>query len=115
MFAKMTQALLLTDCLIGAGTASANDRNVIVPVIAGAAVGAVLATVIAKSGDDDRRHHRAPPRADYRPRYQPVAYVPVSRRVEYRRVAAPPSRFYRHDYRHDGRHYQSHRRDDHRW
>ncbi|MDH0745644.1 hypothetical protein N5D61_04720 [Pseudomonas sp. GD03842] len=88
MISKMTKALILSGCLVAAGAASAADRDVVVPVIAGAAVGAVLATVISGSGHD---HHR-PDYRDYRPRpryqpvYQPVAYVPVAPR----RFAPPP-------------------------
>lgn len=112
MFAKMTQALLLAGCLIGAGTASASDRDVVVPVIAGAAVGAVLATAFASAKHD--HHHRAPRPS---PRYRPVAYVPVAPRVEYRRPMPPPRHFYRDDRHigrdHDGRY--GHRNfDDHR-
>jgi hypothetical protein len=109
MFTKMTQALILTVCLAAAGTASATDRTVIVPVIAGAAVGAVLATAISSA-----KHDHAPRHSHDRPRYRPVAYVPVAPRVEYRRVAPPPRHYYRGDrYRgnaHDHRHFDDHRR-----
>lgn len=113
MISKMTKVLILSGCLIAAGTASANERNVIVPVIAGAAVGAVLATVISKSNHDrDRGPRYYQPRPHYQPRYQPVAYVPVGPRVEYRRFAPPPPRghYDRHDYRDRG-----HDRRDNRW
>ena len=92
MFSKMTQALILSGCLIAAGTASASDRDVIVPVIAGAAVGAVIATVISGSNHDHYRpQYRAyPPQ----PRYQPVAYYVPAPRVEYRRYAPPPPHGY---------------------
>lgn len=93
MFSKMTQALILSGCLVAAGTASASERDVIVPVIAAAAVGAVLASVISGSNHDHYRpQYRAyPPQ----PRYQPVAYyVPVAPRVEYRRYAPPPPHGY---------------------
>lgn len=111
MFAKMTKALLLTGCLIGAGTAAANDRSVVVPVLAGAAVGAVLATVVAKSGHD--HHHRAPRHADYRPRYQPVAYVPVAPPRRFHRMPAPAPRHF-HDRGHDRGRYDNHGYRDHR-
>lgn len=88
MISKMTKALILSGCLVAAGAASASDRDVVVPVIAGAAVGAVLATVISGSGHDhyrsDYRDYRPQPR--YQPVYQPVAYVPVAPR----RFAPPP-------------------------
>ena len=107
MFAKMTQALLLTGCLIGAGTASATDRNVVVPVIAGAAVGAVLATALSSARHD---HHHRPA-----PRYRPMAYAP---RFEHRRPVPPPRYYYRdhrpidrhHDDRYVNRHHDDHRR-----
>lgn len=104
MFSKMTKALILSGFLIASGAASANDRNVIVPVIAGAAVGAVLATVIAKKGHDrDYRHER--------PRYQRVVYAPAPPRMHHRRYAPPPRHHYdnRHD-RHDRRYDRGHRR-----
>jgi hypothetical protein len=96
MFSKLTQALILSGCLVAAGAASANERNVVVPVIAGAAVGAVLATVISSSGHDHRRPHYQDyrPQPRYQPLYRPVAYVPVAPRVEYRRFAPPPPRGY---------------------
>jgi hypothetical protein len=89
MISKMIQAVILSGSLAVAGTASANDRNVIVPVIAGAAVGAVLATLISHSGRNDYqqpRYQHYQPRPRYAPQYQPVAYVPVRRQVVYRRV-----------------------------
>lgn len=108
MFAKMTQVLLLAGCLIGAGTASASDRNVVVPVIAGAAVGAVLATALSARHD----HHHGPSRPS--PRYRPRAYVPVAPRFEYRRPAPAPRYHHqvdrRHDRRYDHRHFDDHRR-----
>lgn len=101
MISKMTQALILSGLLASAGAASASERNVIVPVIAGAAVGAVLAAVISQSHND--RHDRYQdyrPQPQYAPRYQQqyqrVVYVPVRERVEYRRVAPPPRGYY-HD------------------
>ncbi|MEG5262848.1 hypothetical protein TRP66_00945 [Pseudomonas sp. JDS28PS106] len=106
MFAKMTQALLLTGCLIGAGTASASDRNVVVPVIAGAAVGAVLATALSNAGQD---HHHRPA-----PRYREMAYAP---RFEDRRPVPPPRHYYRDDRRidfHDDGRYVNRHHDDHR-
>ncbi|WP_296187336.1 hypothetical protein [Pseudomonas sp. UBA1879] len=109
MISKMTKALILSGCLVAAGAASASERDVVVPVIAGAAVGAVLATVLSGSGHD---HHRAEyrdyrPQPRYQPVYQPVAYVPVQR-VEYRRFAPPPPHGYYgrgHDRHYDGRGY----------
>jgi hypothetical protein len=104
MFSKMTQALILSGCLIVAGTASASDRNVIVPVIAGAAVGAVLATVLSGSGQQHRPQYQGyQPQPRYAPQYQPVAYVPVAPRVEYRRFAPPPPHGY-YDRGHNGGH-----------
>lgn len=88
MISKLTQALILSGCLVAAGAASADQRDVIVPVIAGAAVGAVLATVITGSGHDN--HHYRQEYRGYGPQYQPVAYVPVQPRYEYRRYAPPP-------------------------
>jgi hypothetical protein len=92
MISKLTQALILSGCLVAAGAASADQRDVIVPVIAGAAVGAVLATVISGSGHDN--HHYRQEYREYGPGYgyrpQPVVYVPVQPRYEYRRYAPPP-------------------------
>lgn len=88
MISKMIQAVILSGSLAVAGTASANDRNVIVPVIAGAAVGAVLATLISSSGRNDYqqpRYQNYQPQPRYAPQYQPVAYVPVRQQVVYRR------------------------------
>lgn len=99
MFSKMIQAVVLSGSLIAAGTASANDRNVIVPVIAGAAVGAVLATIISQSGRDDYqrpRYQGYEPQPHYQPQYQPVAYVPVGPRVEYRRFVPVQRGYYDH-------------------
>ena len=95
MFSKMTKALILSGLLVAATAASANERDVIVPVIAGAAVGAVLATVISGSGHDHHpRYQGYQPQPRYQPQYQPVAYVPVRPQVEYRRFAPPPPRGY---------------------
>ena len=94
MLSKTTQAMILSGCLMVAGAASANDRSVIVPVIAGAAVGAVLATVISKSSHHDRAMYDYRPQPRYQPQYQPVRYIPVGPRVEYRRFAPPPPRPY---------------------
>jgi hypothetical protein len=99
MFSKMTKALILSGCLVvAAGTANADERNVIVPVIAGAAVGAVLATALSGSGNDHHRpapHYRPAPRYQparrYQQYYQPVAYVPVAPR---RFAPPPPHRYY---------------------
>jgi hypothetical protein len=126
MFSKMTHALILSGCLIAAGSAQADSRDVIVPVIAGAAVGAVLATVIAQSGHDHSHHQQyqgyAPqyqpqyqPR--YRQQYQPVAYV-VQPQYEYRRFAPPPSRGHHHGWRDRDSDYErgyQQGRDDRRW
>lgn len=100
MISKMTQALILTGALLTAGAASASEGDVIVPALAGAAVGAVLVTLISNSGNDQPHHSRdrghAPPR--FQPRYQPVAYVPV-------RPPAPHGHYARgHDRGHDSRH-----------
>lgn len=87
MISKLTKVLLLSASLLAAGTASATERSIVVPVIAGAAVGAVLATAISHSQRIDRPHYRpAPPP----PRYQPVAYVPVVPQPH--RFAPPPPR-----------------------
>ncbi|MGN5595395.1 hypothetical protein [Stutzerimonas nitrititolerans] len=80
MFSRILKVGLLAGCLIAAGTASAADRNVVVPVLAGAAVGAVLVAVLADSSDDRHRHHavrhhhRPPPRHYvHHPRHAPRA------------------------------------------
>ncbi|AHL76317.1 hypothetical protein CH92_14960 [Stutzerimonas stutzeri] len=96
MFNRILKVALLAGCLVAAGTASAADRNVVVPVLAGAAVGAVVGAVLANASNDDHRHQ--PPRHAYQPprpvvryarqaprrvvRYQPkrVEYVVVERR-----------------------------------
>lgn len=95
MFSRILKAGFLAGCLVVAGTASAADRNVVVPVLAGAAVGAALVSVLANASDDDHRHQ--PPRHAYQPprlasryvrqtprvvKYQPkrVEYVVVERR-----------------------------------
>ncbi|MFL9812197.1 hypothetical protein D7241_02940 [Stutzerimonas sp. VN223-3] len=95
MFGRIIKVGLLAGCLIMAGTASASDRNVVVPVLAGAAVGAVLVAVLSKSDDDHHeyrqprhaqhrphaRYHRAPPRVvNYRPKRVEYVMVPVERR-----------------------------------
>ncbi len=106
MFSKMTQVLILSGSLLVAGAATANERDVIVPVIAGAAVGAVLATVISHSSrDNDRpRYQEYRPQPRYQPRYQQqyqaVRYVPV-RAVEYRRYDPPRGGYYDHRPRRD--------------
>jgi hypothetical protein len=99
MLSKMSHALILSGLLAAAGTASASERNVIVPVIAGAAVGAVLAAAISQSNHHGReRYQDYRPQPRYAPRYQQqyqrVVYVPVRERVEYRRFAPPPPRGY---------------------
>lgn len=102
MFSKMTKILMLSASLLmgGTATATAADRNVVVPVVAGAAVGAVLATVIARNDrHDDRRYDRRPPPREYRHHYQPVRYVPVRPRYEHRRYAPAPRYHYRNDHR----------------
>ncbi|BAP43313.1 hypothetical protein NRB16_13960 [Pseudomonas sp. LJDD11] len=111
MFSKITKILMLSASLLVAGTASAADRNVIVPVLAGAAVGAVAATLIARNDRDDDRHryYRKPPREyreyrHYRRHHPPVQYVPVRPYYEQRHYAPPPPHYYRHD-----------RYDRHRW
>lgn len=119
MFAKMTQALILSGCLVAAGAASANERDVIVPVIAGAAVGAILATVIAGSGHE---HHYRPQYQGYEPQprypsqYQRAAYVPVAPRIEYRRFEpAPPRGYYDGGYHRGFDRGYDHGRGDGRW
>lgn len=113
MFSKMTQALILSGCLLAAGAANANERDVIVPVIAGAAVGAILATVISQ-GHERPRYEQYRPQPRYQPRYQPqyqaVRYVPV-RTVEYRRYNPAPYGYRDGGHRRDYDHY---RRND-RW
>lgn len=95
MFAKLTKAVLLSTCLVGAGvvgTASADERNLIVPAIAGAAVGAL----IASSWDNGGHHHRHEARRYYEERYyappppRPVMYVPAPPPVVYYRRAPQP-------------------------
>lgn len=122
MFSKMIQAVVLSGSLVAAGAVSANDRNVIVPVIAGAAVGAVLATIISNSNRNDYQrpqYQGYQPQPRYQPQYQPVAYVPVGPRVEYRRFDPPHRGYYdRGPNRYDDRgygngHYQG--RGDGRW
>ncbi|GAB7528732.1 hypothetical protein PS3A_11410 [Pseudomonas sp. 3A(2025)] len=101
MFSKMTKILMLSASLLMAGTATATaaDRNVIVPVVAGAAVGAVLATVIARNDrHDDRHYDRRPPPREYRHHREPVRYVPVRPRYEHHRYAPPPRHYYRYDH-----------------
>lgn len=110
MFSRILKVGLLACCLVAAGNASA-DRNVVVPVLAGAAVGAVLVAVLANSSDDRRRYqeprhyHRQPQprhhshhshhnhRSQYRrdlPRaaryrsHREYVMVPVERRGEWR-------------------------------
>jgi opacity protein-like surface antigen len=118
MFSKMTQALILSGCLVAAGAASADERNVIVPVIAGAAVGAVLATVIAGSSHDHYRpqYQGYAPQPRYQPVYQQVAYVPVAPRVEYRRFEPPrPHGYYNGGYNRGYDRGYDHGRGDGRW
>lgn len=73
MFSRILKVAVLAGCLVGAGTASAADRNVVVPVLAGAAVGAVLVAVLANASDDDHRHQA--PRNAYQPPRPAVRYV----------------------------------------
>lgn len=95
MFSKMTKVLMLSGCLLTGGVATAGERNVIVPVIAGAAVGAILATALSHSSQERHRpqHQRYRPQPYYRPQYQEVRYVPV-RRAEYRRYGPAPRSYY---------------------
>ncbi|WP_263261719.1 hypothetical protein [Pseudomonas sp. RIT-PI-S] len=105
MFAKLTKALLLSTCLVAAGvagTASADERDLIVPVIAGAAVGAL----IAGNWDNGGHHHYHEPR--YAPQPRPVMYVPAPQPVYYQPAPqpvyyrpAPPPRHWEHQ-RFDG-------------
>jgi hypothetical protein len=112
MFAKLTKALLLSTCLVAAGvagTASADERNLIVPVIAGAAVGALIASNWDNGGHHHHHEQRYAPRPVYyqpapRPVYyqpapQPVYYQPAPRPVYYQ--PAPPPRHWEH-HRFDG-------------
>lgn len=78
MFSRVLKVGLLAACLVGAGNASATDRSVVVPVLAGAAVGAVLVSVLSNSSEDRHRHHarhhhRPPPPRHYahHPRHAP--------------------------------------------
>jgi len=95
MFSRILKFGLLTGCLVAASAASAADRNVVVPVLAGAAVGAVLVAVLAKDSDDRHqraRHYRHQPKrhvhhhryvphaARYRPKRVEYVMVPVERR-----------------------------------
>ncbi|MBU1282084.1 MAG: hypothetical protein KJ884_00630 [Gammaproteobacteria bacterium] len=85
MFRRMTQVAVLAACLTAASAASAADRNVVVPVIAGVAVGALLGVAFSQDRDDRHRYHRpaykAPKRVvHYAPaprHYRPVQYVAV--------------------------------------
>lgn len=100
MISKMTQALILSGCLIAAGTASAGERDVIVPVIAGAVVGAVVAGAL--SGPVHEHYYRPAYQGYYAPApYRTVAYVPVAPRPVYYGYGG----HYRHDdyYRYDHR------------
>jgi nucleoside-specific outer membrane channel protein Tsx len=101
MFSRILKVGLLTGCLVVAGQASAADRNVVVPVLAGAAVGAVLVAVLANASDDDDRRH-APRRYHQPPRHQ-AHYSPRSRRAgKYRPKRVEYVRVERRDWR--GRH-----------
>lgn len=92
MFSRILKVGLLTGCLVVAGQASAADRNVVVPVLAGAAVGAVLVAVLANASDDDDRrhsprHYHQPPRHQHHyARQLPRAVKYRPKRVEYMRV-----------------------------
>jgi len=97
MFSRILKIGLLAGCLVAASAASAADRNVAVPVLAGAAVGAVLVAVLSNDSDDrhgnqhsrryqpqPKRHvhyHRHAPRVvKYRPQRVEYVMVPVERR-----------------------------------
>ncbi len=83
MFSRILKVGLLAGCLVAAGHASAADRNVAVPVLAGAAVGAVLVAVLANASDDDHRHQ--PPRHYHQPPRHHGHYPrQVPRAVKYR-------------------------------
>jgi hypothetical protein len=108
MFAKFTKALLVSTCLVAAGvagTAAADERDLIVPVIAGAAVGALIAGNWDNGGHhhrDERRHerHYAPqPRQVMYVPARPVYYQPAPRPMYYQ--PAPPPRHWDHQ-RFDG-------------
>lgn len=93
MFAKLTKAALLSACLVAAGaagSASADERDLVVPMIAGAAVGALIAT----NWDNNGHHHPHEPR--YAPRPQPVMYVPAPQPVYYQPAPPPPHRPWDH-------------------
>ncbi|MFF7707491.1 hypothetical protein [Pseudomonas sp. NPDC007930] len=104
MFSKMTKILLLSGCLIGAGVASTNasaqPSDVIVPALAGAAVGAIIAGSLDNGGHHhrdhyDRGYYRAPPQpVYYQPR--PVYYAPPPPRprVVYYQPAPPPPAYW---------------------
>ena len=78
MFSRILKVGLLAVCLAAAGNASATDRSVVIPVLAGAAVGAVLVAALSDSSDDRHRphvrHHHSPPppkRYAHHPRHAP--------------------------------------------
>ncbi len=85
MFRRIMQATVLATCLAGAGVVSAADRNVVVPVIAGVAVGALLGVVLSQDRGERHEHRRPAYKAPHRvkhyappPRhYRPVQYVAV--------------------------------------
>ncbi|UFH49195.1 hypothetical protein [Pseudomonas sp. KNUC1026] len=90
MFSKMTKILLLSGCLIGASvastSASARPSDVIVPALAGVAVGAI----IAGSMDGGGGHHHYRERY-YEPQPQPRYYY-EARPVYYAPPPPPPPR-----------------------
>lgn len=107
MISRVSQVVLLAGCLAVAGGAFAFEREeLIVPVIAGVAVGVLLGSAFDDRRDD--RHHRdyrQPPRVVY---YQPRPvrhhrYRHAPRHIHY--VAVPV----REGRRYDHRHYRDHR------
>lgn len=106
MFSRMSKVVLLAGCLTLASGASAYERkDLIVPVIAGVAVGVLLSSAFDNRDDDrHRRDHRREPRVVY---YQPqpsrhYRYHHGQRQIHY--VAVPVR---------EGRHHRRHERRDH--
>ena len=104
MISRISQVVLLSGCLAVAGGASAFEReDLIVPVMAGVAVGVLLGS----AGHDDHRHHqrnyRQPQVVYYQPRparvyrYAPVRYVAVP--IRDRRHRGHDGYWERRDYR----------------
>lgn len=123
MFSRISKVVLLAGCLTLAGGASAYERkDIIVPVIAGVAVGVLLSSAFNDRDDDrHRRDHRREPRVVY---YQPRPtphhrYRHGQRQIHYVAVPVREGRHHhrnqrrdRHDYRdrRDNREYREYRR-----